>query len=310
MSIRRLFDSLFLLRPFILIPVWNFLLIGSYLARGHGGFTSNIIVGLVLYTCIMGGVYILNQITDRETDRANKKLFLISEGYVSLKHAYIEMAALWLIGIVLSLRFSRLFLIAVIVSILLGIFYSLPPVKLKGKPILDMLANGFGYGFINCMIGWLLVGSYDASMFYRFLPYVLSIFGVFVNTTIVDIEGDKKAGEITTAVLLGVPASYVVSTLCMVCAVIWSYMNHDLVCLIPALVSFPIFLYVLIYAVVRRQVNRKLTLASFRLPGLLFTLMAVYLYPWYALFLAGLILAMRIYYKKRFNMIYPTLSGG
>lgn len=310
MSVRKLFDYLFLLRPLILIPVWNFLLIGSYLARGHGGFTRDILIGLLLYTCIMGGVYILNQIMDRDTDQTNRKLFLISEGHIPVAHAYIEMSLLWIIGIVLSLLYGSIFVVAVVISLVLGVLYSLPPVKLKGKPILDMLANGFGYGMINCMIGWLLVSSYSTDMFSRFFPYVLSISGVFVNTAIVDMEGDKQAGEHTTAVLLGIPASYILSALCMAGAILWAYVNRDLVCLIPALMSFPLFVYVLVDATRNHRVNRKLTIASFRLPGLLFTLMTVYLYPLYAVFLIALVITMKIYFKKRFNMAYPTLSGG
>ncbi|MBN2620204.1 UbiA family prenyltransferase [candidate division WOR-3 bacterium] len=310
MSVRRLFDYLFILRPLILIPVWNFLLIGGYLARGQGKCTNDIFIGLLLYTCIMGGVYILNQIMDRETDRANKKLFLISEGHVPITHAYVEMTVLWIIGILLSLRYGSIFMIAIVISIILGVLYSLPPVKLKGKPIIDMLANAFGYGMVNFMIGWLLVSSYSTDMFYRFFPYVLSIGAVFVNTTIVDMEGDQQAGECTTAVLLGIPSAYILSTLCMAGSILWAYANRDIVCLIPACISFPLFVYLLFDALRNHRANRKLTIASFRLPGVLFTLMTIYLYPLYAVFLVALLIVMRIYFKKRFNMVYPTLSRG
>jgi len=310
MSVRKLFDYFFLLRPLILIPVWNFLLIGAYLARGHGGFTSNILIGLLLYTGVMGGVYILNQIMDRETDRVNKKLFLLSEGHIPLKHAYMEMFLLWIIALALSLIYGVLFILLVVLSIILGVLYSLPPIKLKGKPLLDTLANGFGYGLVNCMVGWVLVSSFSSGMFYRFFPYFLSISGVFVNTTVVDMDGDRQAGEHTTAVLLGIPTSYILSTVFMALAVFWAYINRDLICLIPAAVSLPLFLYVLFYALQNHRIPRKATIASFRVPGILFTLMAVYLYPLYALFLVLLIIAMRVYYKRRFNIVYPTITGG
>lgn len=310
MSKRSIFDYFFLLRPLILIPVWNFLLIGSFLARGRGSFSTDILLGVVLYTCVMGGVYILNQIMDRETDKVNKKLFLISEGYIPLRHAYVEMFLLWIFAVLLSLQFGMLFVSAVVISIILGIFYSTPPIKLKGKPILDTLANGVGYGMVNLAIGWLLVSVYEVTMFYRFFPYVLSISAVFVNTTIVDLEGDRQAGEYTTAVLFGIPASYIVSTLLMAGAVLWAYYNKDLVCLIPAVISFPLYIYTMLYALSKHRVHRKMTIASFRLPGLLFTIVTVYLYPIYAVFLIILFLGMRMYYKKRFNLFYPTLSGG
>lgn len=258
----------------------------------------------------MGGVYILNQIMDIETDRANKKLFLLSAGYVPRTTAYIEMAVLWLVACLLSLRFGGVFFIFILMSILMGIMYSLPPIKLKGKPILDTLANGIGYGMINFAIGWLLFREFDVAMFGRFLPYFLSISAVFINTTIVDIEGDKKADDITTGVFVGANVAHVVSMIIMAAAIVSAYVQRDYICLIPAAASFPLFVYTAVYVSKNNRVDRKATIASFRLPGLLFTLITAVLYPVYFVVLVIILVAMRIYYKQRFGMTYPTLAGG
>ena len=305
-----LFDYFFILRPLILIPSWNFLLIGSYLANHQGRFTIDIILGLIAYTAVMGGVYILNQLTDIETDRLNKKLFLIAGGFVSVRAAYTEMVILWVAAILLSLRFGWLFLLFIVVSIALGIMYSLPPVKLKGKPVLDTLANGIGYGMINFAVGWLLVSSFDPSMFIRFVPYFLSISAVFINTTIVDIEGDRQAGENTTGVFLGPRLSGAVSTLIMAAAIVFAYLQRDYICLIPAALSWPLFIYSAGYSLVRGSVSRRAAIASFRLPGLVFTVITAVLYPIYFVVLVVLLLSMRFYYRKRFGMTYPTLARG
>jgi 1,4-dihydroxy-2-naphthoate octaprenyltransferase len=131
-----------------------------------------------------------------------------------------------------------------------------------------------------------------------------------VNTTIVDIEGDKRAGDITTAVFLKEGASYIVSTVLMAGAIAVSVIRRDLVCLIPAALSFPLFVYTAAHYLLKQEVARKLTIASFRLPGVLFTIMALILFPWYGIFLVVLLAVMRIYYKTRFGMTYPTLTGG
>ena len=304
------FDYFFILRPLILIPSWNFLLIGSYLARKKGGFTLEILFALAIYTLIMGGIYILNQIKDMETDRINKKLFLLSGGYVSVNAAYLELAILWFVGFVLSFRFGTIFLIFIIISLLMGIFYSLPPVKLKGKPILDTLSNGIGYGMINFAIGWLVFSNFQWSMFVKFLPYFLSISAVFINATIVDIEGDRKAKEQTTAVFLGANIAYMLSVFLMAWAIFTSYLLKDLICLIPAAASFPLFIYCLVYSTLKRVINRSMTIASFRLPGLLLTLITGVLYPPYLIFLILLFIGMRVYYKNRFGLSYPSLANG
>ena len=154
------------------------------------------------------------------------------------------------------------------------------------------------------------VASFDLSMFIKFLPYFFSISAVFVNTTVVDIEGDRKAGEITTAVLLGEQVSLVLSTALLGAGITSAYLMRDLICLIPAVLAFPFFIYGALYALLRNKQNRRLTIFSFRLPGLLFTMATVYLYPPYAIFLIIVFLFMRFYYKKRFGINYPTLAQG
>jgi len=258
----------------------------------------------------MGGVYILNQIMDIQTDRLNKKLFLLTGGFVTTRAAYIEMALLWTSAALLSIRFGLLFFILIVISILLGILYSVPPVKFKAKPIIDTLANGFGYGVINFSIGWLLVREFDPSMFGRFLPYFLSIGAVFINTTIVDIEGDRIAGDVTTGVFLGAKVSYLVSVLVMSAAIVVAFSMRDYICLVAAGVSLPLFVYAAVHMLVKNRVSRKATIASFRLPGLVFTVITGILYPVYFLVLLAVLVGMRVYYKRRFGMTYPTLSGG
>jgi 4-hydroxybenzoate polyprenyltransferase len=306
----NLFDFFFILRPLILIPVWDFFLIGCFWARGIRGFTGTMILGLAIYTMVMGGVYILNQIMDEETDRINRKLFLISGGHVSVRTATLYMSSLWLVSVILSYRFGLAFMIFIALSLILGVCYSLPPVRLKGKPVADTLANSIGYGMINFGLGWLVFKGFSWGIALLFLPYFLSIAAVFINTALVDMEGDRQAGDRTTAVFLGKALSHVISTLFMAAAVIASALRKDLICLIPAAVSLPLFIFASLYYFVRNRIHRKLTILSFRLPGLLFTLVTGYLYPLYLLFLTLLLIAMRVYYKKRFGMNYPTLAGG
>ena len=305
------FDYFFLLRPLILIPVWNFLLIGAYLAQDGERSVGRLLLAVCIYTCIMGGAYILNQITDRETDRINKKLFLLSEGYIPVRHAYIEMMILWAAGLFLSSFFSITFFIFILISLILGILYSLPPVKLKGKPLLDTLSNGIGYGMVNFAVGWLVLKPMTWAMFMEFLPYFLSICAVFMNTTIVDREGDEKAGEVTTAVFLGTRMTSFICTVLMAGAVMIALYNRDPVCLVPAALAFPLFMYVGAYFLVRQgPAPRKLLIMSFRLPGVLFTIITAVLYPAYIAVLVIIFIAMRVYYHRRFGITYPTLAQG
>ena len=305
------FDYFFLLRPLILIPSWNFLLIGAFLAQTGERPVGRLFLAMCIYTCIMGGIYILNQITDRVTDRINKKLFLLSEEYIPIRHAYIEMTILWTAGLVVSAFFSITFFVFILISLMFGIMYSLPPVKLKGKPLLDTLSNGIGYGLVNFAVGWLILRPFTWMMFLQFLPYFLSISAVFMNTTIVDKRGDERAGEVTTAVFLGERLTSFLSTALMAGAVIAALYNRDPVCLVPAALSFPLFMYIGIYLLLKeRTAPRKLLILSFRLPGVLFTVMTGILYPLYFIVLVIVFIAMRVYYRRRFGITYPTFAQG
>ena len=103
MNPRRLalLDYVFLLRPVILVPGWVFLLLGYHSGRAWVGEPASpwyppgrLLLSLVIFTAIMGAIYILNQICDREADRLNRKLFLISEGRISPAAAASELVAL------------------------------------------------------------------------------------------------------------------------------------------------------------------------------------------------------------------------
>ena len=82
-------DSVAVLRPTLLFPVWTLVLLGYH----HGSTMPEaptasqplrLWTTLCLYALLIGPVYIVNQITDRETDAVNNKLYLVARGYVKL----------------------------------------------------------------------------------------------------------------------------------------------------------------------------------------------------------------------------------
>jgi len=146
-----LLDALFLLRPTLFFPVWTYFLAGLHagVKAAHGGVESvhslpPLCIAAAL-SALMGSVFVLNQIEDAVTDRVNRKLFLIANGAVSVRSAYIEATCLAVAAFVaafwadfgLGLGFLVLFLLA-------GIFYNYPPTRWKNHPIGGMVVNGIG----------------------------------------------------------------------------------------------------------------------------------------------------------------------
>jgi 4-hydroxybenzoate polyprenyltransferase len=298
----RILDYFFLIRPSVLIPCWTTLLLGYQYASG-GVLSSKLPVRIfVLYSAVMGGSYILNQVFDIETDRRNKKLFLLSGNFIPVWAAVVEMLLLWSLGIVLAGPYPTRFRILVLISLALGILYSLPPVKLKGRPILDLVSNGLGYGLISFLVGYTVSRTLSTDAVKYALPYVLAVGGVFVNTTIVDREGDKAAGEMTTAILLGRRAAYILALALIACSLITALSFGNYPCLITSVLSLPLFVAALL------KQDRKWTTASVRVPPAILALIAGLFYPVYLIILAVLLLGMKLYYKRRFGYDYPRVA--
>lgn len=306
-------DYFFLTRPTLLVPVWTILLIGYYRGLYHFGeasygwsldrfsFSVRFLYVFLLYSALMGGVYVLNQIADRETDRRNEKLFLLSAGVVPVWLAVLEMLLLFLIPLLLSVLLGGLIFLLMLISLAMGVLYSAPPFRMKGRPIGDLMFNALGYGMVNFLMGWAVVGPPDKAAFLHAIPYCLAVGGVFVNTTIPDIKGDRADGAITTGVLLGELLTACLGLVLILLAGLASLFLKDLVCLFAALVAFPFF----VLAVVKR--NRRWYLRSFRIGAPTLVVAAAILFPYYIILLLLTLFSMRAYYRMRFDLAYPSL---
>ena len=256
------------------------------------------------YSLIMGAVYIINQITDIETDRINKKLFILPEGLVSLRAAYIEFFVLIILAFFFSFTFSPLYKIFLLFSFILGLLYSIRPFKFKGRPFFDLLSNAFGYGFLAFSIGFLSVKNFSLDTFLYSIPYIFAVGAVFVNTTIPDIEGDRKSGEITTGVFIGAKNASLFAVFLMLFALVSAFLMRDFICLPCALVSIPLYLWV--YLVDDKKRTRA-SLVSVRISSPLLALAVCVLYPWFLLLLLFVFFSSRFYYRKRFGIVYPSI---
>lgn len=291
------------------MPLWTLTLVGYYLSGAEGvthRFSwlpqGRLALSLLVYTLLMGSVYIVNQIFDCDTDRLNKKLHLLSKGYLSLKAAWAECLILIVIALGLSFLFSPAYRAFLLLSLGLGILYSAPPFKLKGRPILDILSNGIGYGCLAFMVGWLTKGNYSRVHLLKSIPYVLAVAAVFINTTVPDIEGDKKTGNITTGVFLGIQGTTFLALMAILGAAVVSLWTGDLLCLIPSLAATPLFLWAALDPKV------KPAMIAYQLSGGVLVILLCLIFPWYLVLLLATFGALYLYHKLRFGLNYPALA--
>jgi 4-hydroxybenzoate polyprenyltransferase len=93
-------------------------------------------------------------------------------------------------------------IIATVSLLLLAWFYSVPPVRLKERPPLDSLANGFGYFYLPFVMGYSL-GADPRDMPLKYFLLALCVCGIHALASTADYEADRAAGHRTIAVAWG-----------------------------------------------------------------------------------------------------------
>lgn len=307
-----LLDYVFLMRPVILIPGWVFLLLGYYSARSSVGHPAalwypdgRLLLSLCIGTALMGAMYILNQICDRETDRLNRKLYLISEGRVPMAGAVIEMIALNAAALVLGwMFFSAGYVVLAAFSVLSGIAYSVHPWRLKGRAGWDIAANGLGFGGVAFLLGWVTAAPLEPVAMARVLPFVLAVGAVHTNATVLDFDGDRAGGDETIGVRLGVRRTLILGSLLAAASLIAALAVGDALTAVWAAASAAGFAWT------AWGTHSSHTATANQLSGRAFVALQSLRFPYFLLWLAVVYLATKWYYRRHFDLDYPSLRDG
>ncbi len=270
--------------PFVILPDLNLLLVG------------------IAFTGLMGGIYILNQIFDIETDRINDKIFFLPRGIISIRNAWIETILLYLFSIAVCLFFDLPMLINALILLIIGSGYSIPPIKFKGKPILDMLANVIMYSCAAFYAGWLVVAPFSKATLLYSLPYFFAVCAEIIQTMVPDMKGDIQNGDLTTAVWLGKKWSSILSTIMLIGTLISGIWIQDFICITTSVISLPLFLWAAI------SQKDRVFMISARVTGLIFVLIIGILIPYFLIFFWIIFFANRWYYRRRFDITYPAFG--
>ncbi len=302
----RLLDWFFLSRPIVLIPSWAFLFAGYLRGAAKAGREpdpwSELFPAFILFTFVLSGVYIVNQIFDVDSDRENGKLFLLAKGHVSIPAAWIIAAVLSGAALLGAIVWHPVYLPWLGASVLLGALYSIHPIRLKGKPVVDLLANAVGYGGIAFLFGYSLTMPVTAGVAIQTLPYMFIVAAVFLHTAIVDRPGDEKAGLRTSATFLGDRGASIAALLMLLATLISGQLVDEPYPSVAALCGIVFFLWAVIVP------SRKVSTLSFQWCSLAFVFLIIISIPPFGLFLLALVIITRMYYKLRFKLTYPNLD--
>ena len=148
-------------------------------------------------------IYGVNDIYDYHTDIHNQKKSEYETILLPEKHR-----KLWRIIGLLLIPFIPLFLVintptllAILVFLFTGLFYSASPIRAKSKPPLDIVFSSIIY-VTPAVIGYFSTGNTDLDWL-AVLGGLIWAFGMQTYSAVPDINADRKAGEHTLATKLG-----------------------------------------------------------------------------------------------------------
>ncbi|NLD93770.1 MAG: UbiA family prenyltransferase [Fibrobacter sp.] len=320
----KLLDLFFLLRFPLLAPVWTIFLVGyitgNEACRIGGVFYNADLYKSVLhawiilsgFSLVVASIYVVNQIADIESDRINHKLFILPNGFVSIKTAWILASVCALSGLLIALAYSKVLLILFSLSLVLGYCYNLSPVSLKNRPIGGVTANALGHGMIAFLTGWYSVHPFDSFSLPLFIQAVISSLSpsfangaVFLATTVPDAEGDRSTGKVTFCVKYGEKTTATASAVLCVVALITSFfmLYNAWIMIATSLVSVIFFIYFAF------TTKKEYAFRAFKWPVFLLSAAVVLFQPEYGVLIILTFFGSRLYYKWRFNIEYPTFKA-
>jgi len=301
----RIFDRYFFARPVLMPPVWTILLLSAAeVAATPAVFSARVWAGLALCFFLYGGVYVFNQIFDIESDRLNNKLYFLPGGIITVRSAYLQYLFFVAIAVGGGWFLGRIWFFSTVAVVILGVFYSLPPVRLKDGPLRGLLANAVGHGTLVYYLGQALARPDAGPEWGASSSYALAVAGVYLLTTIPDREGDKASGKRTLSVRFGPRATSCTALVCVLAAGIIGVLNSQWPVAVSAGISLPFFTAAIFADSFSGQAVRAALLSLSFFACLAF-------WP-YLLMIVFLYVSTRWYYRRRFRVLYPqvTVSGG
>ena len=305
-------DYFFVLRPMLFFPGWTTLLAGYLISDKDTLFFNlsqikaisfwEITLLLLLSAAAMGASFLLNQLKDIESDLENKKLFIISEGYISKQMAIAETVVLVLLALGLAALFSWtvIWLTAGFV-VLTGYLYNFKPFALKDAPLSSLIANSL-MGWFAFALGWAAVNVLSWNIVLDALPYLFLNTALYFFTTLPDAEGDRKSGKNTIAVLYGTKFTIRLAFLFFILSVFSAVVLDDYMILLILVLSAPFF----ISTVWNYSLDSTVRTTKFVI--LFFAAAICFKIPIFLILMLTGFFGTRWYFKKRFNYDYPNFK--
>lgn len=190
-------------------------LLGYVLAVGLNGAGSGeqlgpaILALLIWVVFLNGGTLAINSVFDRDEGDIG---YLNSPPPLPRYLLHFSVALL-LGGQLLALTLPAGFQIAYAICFVLSVLYSVPPFRFKAVAGVDWVINMWGFGTLTPYAAWAATGrALDAGHGLVLLAFCPLFAGLYPLTQLYQFDEDRRRGDRTVALILGMRASLVVAT--------------------------------------------------------------------------------------------------
>jgi 4-hydroxybenzoate polyprenyltransferase len=173
-------------------------------AGGRPADTVALACALLSAVLLTGASNGLNQIADLETDRINRPDRPLPSGAITVRQAWLAVAAMLFASMALGVRAGWGYLVCAAVTVPVTAAYSFPPLRTKRIPLLANATIALPRGMLLVVAGWAVAGG-----FLRTEAWLLGgvaflyVFGAATTKDFADVAGDRATGCVTLPILLG-----------------------------------------------------------------------------------------------------------
>lgn len=192
-------------------------LLGYVLAAGLGGvvrgaWLSQALFALVVWViCLNGGTLAINSVFDKDEGDIG---YLMAPPPLP-RHLLAFSVALLVSGQLLSFALPVAFRLDYVICFVLSVLYSVPPFRFKAVAGVDWLINMWGFGTLTPFATWAATGRpLDAGHALLLLGFCPLFAGLYPLTQLYQLDEDRRRGDRTLALLLGLRASLAVAIAC------------------------------------------------------------------------------------------------
>jgi 4-hydroxybenzoate polyprenyltransferase len=231
-------------KGYYLMGLLGFLMAGGYLQP-----TINIILFFFILFLYLGFSFSINECFDVKEDKMNpSKNNPIAKGKIIFKNALVFSFLLFITGLVLSSYFGLNGAIFYSAISLISFCYSVTPIRLKSRFILDIASHILFFGIMIYFMPFFLFGT-DIKIIDLLIGLsVMHLSAIFeLGNHLRDQEWDKKAKVKTTVTELGISKSRMITQILVFTYPVYSvasylYLKNPLILLIIPIFYFSLYL--------------------------------------------------------------------